>query len=315
MNFLFLIDPLETVVAEKDTSFMLMEAAHRRGHKIFYLPNGGMSSDRNNFSFRATPVVPQRKKALPFDVEPECLLPAEKVDVIFVRNDPPFNERYLVNTWILDRLPKRIVVVNRSSSIRTVNEKLWCTQFADLMPRTLISSHRAELDAFLREERTVVVKPTNGHGGRAIFILSEGDVNTSVTLETLTSKYTEEILMQAYIPEAQEGDKRVLLLNGEPLGAMLRLHGPDDHRNNLFTGATAKPSEITDADLKIVNVLKPHLKELGLYFVGIDILGGKLIEVNVTSPTCLQELVKFSGEAHDASVIEFVEGLASVGVS
>ena len=155
----------------------------------------------------------------------------------------------------------------------------------------------------------MIVKPTNGFGGTGVFRVRHGDTNAGVIFETLSDHCAKELIVQAYVPAAEVGDKRIILLNGELLGAVLRVHGEDDHRNNFFAGGRPEPTVITDADRRIIETLSPHLKRLGLHFVGIDVIGDYLIEVNVTSPTCLQEINAIDGAHHERTVIEYVETL------
>ncbi len=309
MKFVFLMDALETVIFEKDTTYALMLGAKAAGHDVYYLPANGLTLLNGKIIFHVTRVVPQRIKTKMFLIKEKIDLPAEKVDAVFIRPDPPFNEEYLTHTWLLDCLPPHVVVVNKSSGIRTVNEKIWATQFTDFLPPTIISRNRTELLKFIVKEKDVIAKPTNGHGGHAVFRVKPKDTSANVILETLSEKYSKEIILQKYVPAAAKGDKRILLLNGEPLGAVLRLHAKDDHRNNFFSGGKALPTKITARDLQVIDVLRPHLRELGLYFVGIDMLGRHLTEVNVTSPTCLQEMNHFAGQHLENKVIAFVEGL------
>ncbi len=309
MKFVFLMDPLSTVIYEKDTTFALMLGAKERGHVVYFLPAEGISLKNGKIVFHATRVIPQRIKSKPFIIKQRMNLPAQQVDAVFIRTDPPFNEKYLMHTWLLDRLPSTVAVINSARGIRTVNEKIWATQFTNIVPQTLISSHRDELLSFIKQEKKVIAKPTNGHGGRSVFRINSGDSHTNVILETLSEKFTTEIILQQYIPAATKGDKRILLLNGDPLGAVLRLHAKDDHRNNFFSGGKALAAKINARDLQIINILRPYLRELGLYFVGIDMLGDYLTEVNVTSPTCLQEMNHLYGKKLEQEVIIFVENL------
>lgn len=307
MNFLFLMDPLEKVIFRKDTTLMLMVAAKRRGHRIFYLANGGIVFEENQFKFHVQEITPQLIEKKPFVYLGAQEITEKNVDVIFIRNDPPFDEQYLLNTWLLDQLPKNIFVVNNSSGIRSANEKLWALQFKNIIPPTFVGRDKEEMLKFIAKEKEIVAKPTDGHGGKGIFRIKKSDTNTNVILETLTQNWNKDIILQRYIPEAQRGDKRILLLNGEPLGAMLRVHAKDDHRNNLFSGGKPYPAKITANDLKIIRMLKPKLKVLGLYFVGIDIIGNYLMEVNVTSPTCLQEINRLYNCRLEDKIIKFAE--------
>ncbi len=309
MNFIFLMDPLETVIADKDTSFILMLGAYRKGHRVYYLSDGGMTLENGKINFHVVHVIPQIVPDKPFLIQEKILLSQDQVDAVFIRSDPPFDHQYLVNTWLLEKLPKRIPVINNPNGIRTVNEKIWAAQFSDIVPRTLVGRHRQDLLEFIKKEQDVIAKPTDNFGGRSVFRIHQGDQNTNVILETLTENWTKDIIVQHYILEAQNGDKRILLLNGEPLGAILRVHAADDYRNNLFAGGKAQPAVITDKDKHIIEVLKPHLIHLGLYLVGIDIIGDFLIEVNVTSPTCMQEMNGFYKQNLENQVIGFVEKL------
>jgi glutathione synthase len=214
-----------------------------------------------------------------------------------------------MNTWLLDRLPSHIPVMNAASGIRAVNEKVWVSQFTSLVPRTLISRDRSEMMRFIAREKNVIAKPTDAFGGQMVFLVKKGDSNINVILEALTQRGTKEIILQQYIPAAAKGDKRILLLNGEPLGAVLRVHAAGEHRNNFFAGGKPVAAKITARDKEIIAALKPHLIRMGLYFVGIDVIGDYLIEVNVTSPTCLQEINRLYKKRLEDKVIDFVEGL------
>ncbi len=309
MKFVFLMDPLETVNMEKDTTFILMCGADQRGHEVYFLHKGGMTLKNGSLNFHVIKVKPQKILHEPFVIDKSANLSENDISALFIRPDPPFNGQYLMATWLLEKLSTKIPVINSPRGIRTVNEKVWATQFTSLVPPTIVSCNRHDLQAFLKEEPNVIAKPTDGFGGQSVFHIHNNHSNTNVILETLTGGWEKEIIVQRYIPEATGGDKRILLLNGEPLGAVIRKHSEEDHRNNLFAGGTALKAEITKRDLEIIAVLKPELQKLGLYFVGIDIIGDYLIEVNVTSPTCLQEMNKLYNLTLEDKVIEFVEKL------
>jgi len=309
MNYVFLMDPLHTVKMEKDTSFILMLGAHARGHQVYFLPDGGITRDNGQLRFRVVEVTPQIDQNQPFIENKPTVLTEDNVDIVMIRSDPPFDEEYLLNTWLLDLLPDTIPVINTPSGIRTANEKIWAMQFTELIPPTLVARNRDDLLSFLAEEKDAVAKPTNGFGGQSVFRIKNGEKNTNVILETLTQDFKREIIVQKYVQESEQGDKRILLLDGEILGAVLRVHSEDDHRNNFFSGGEPQATEVTDREKEIVDVLKPHLKTLGLYFVGIDVLGDYLTEVNVTSPTCLQEMNRLYDVQLEQKVIEFSENL------
>lgn len=309
MNFIFLMNPLETVNVKKDTTLMLMLASHQKGHRVYFLPQGGIVLKDNRVFFQTTEVLPQYDQQKPFMKKKSTILSQGEVDCVFIRTDPPFDEQYLLDTWLLDRLPKSVVVINSPNGIRTVNEKLWVTQFSNLIASTLVSRQKTEILDFLDTHQEVVLKPTDGYGGQSIFYLRHGEKNNHVIIETLTQRGQRYVIAQQYVPEAQDGDKRILLLAGDLLGAVLRLHPQDDHRNNFFAGGKPLPAQITKRDQQIIRTLKPALKKLGLYLVGIDIIGEYLIEVNVTSPTCLQEINRLYDTHLEMKVVAFAEGL------
>ncbi|MEM7127170.1 MAG: glutathione synthase [Chloroflexota bacterium] len=310
MKFLFLMDPPVTVNIKKDTSFAFMEGATERGHETYYVPKGGITLNQGSVQFRATLATPQRVTEKPFILGKETILRDEDVDVLFIRPDPPFDAEYLMNTWLLDQARDRgIVVVNDPSGVRTVNEKVWATQFTQIIPKTVVTRHKSDFNDFLEAEGEVIIKPTDGHGGAGVFRIRQGDLNRNVTFETLTKNEQSEVIVQQYLSDASVGDKRILLLNGELLGAVLRVHSEDDHRNNFFAGGHPEATTVTNREIEIIETLAPHLRRLGLYFVGIDVIGERLVEVNVTSPTGIQEASHFAGTRLDDKVIAFAEGL------
>lgn len=308
MNFVFLVDTYERWDINKDTSFCFMLGAVRRGHNVYILNEGGITRKNGRILMCVNQVQPQMNPAEPFGPVQRQILSEDRIDAVFIRTDPPFDETYLMQTWLLDLLPKHIPVINEPAGLRDCNEKIWATQFPELMPPTLVSVQQNEILDFIHENELVVAKPVNGFGGKDIVRLSSTNY-VEENLTKLTRKWTQEIIVQKYIPEAEHGDKRILLLNGEPLGAVLRVHGPDDFRNNFMAGGSAHPTEITLHELDICQTLKPHLQEKGLYFVGIDVIGPYLTEVNVTSPTCLQEINKLNGVHLEDQVLDFAEKL------
>lgn len=307
MNFVFLMDPLDTVDVKKDTTFALMEGAARKKHKSFYLDKSGIFIKNGKVYFRVIPVTPDKKLTPPFKVRKEEILKSEDVDVIFIRTNPPFDGDYLLKTWLFDLLPSKVKFLNSPSGIRTVNEKLWLLRFKDIVPPTLISRKMCDFKSFVDGHKEVIAKPTDGFGGMNVFYLSRGHKNNNVILESLSARGEKDIILQKYIPESKKGDKRILLLNGDYLGAVLRVHSKEDHRNNFLAGGKPVKTRITGNDEKIIDILKPYLRQLGLYFVGIDIIGSYLTEVNVTSPTCLVEMNRLHNTKLEDKVINFVE--------
>lgn len=309
MNFLFLMDPLETVNVDKDTTLMFMLESARRKHKVYYLSNNGISRKNGQTLFDVVQVVPSKNRSQTFQKIKCDVLSEDHVDAVFIRTDPPFDDQYLINTFLLDLVSPNVTVINDPRAVRTVNEKIWGSQFEHFVPPTLISSQKHQLLKFINEQKNIIAKPTHGHGGKGVFHLKQGDTNINVALELLSNNFKQHIILQKYIPQSKIGDKRILLLNGEPLGAIMRVHSRGEHRNNLFAGGSVAKAKITTRDKKIIDTLRPHLVEMGLYFVGIDILGDYLIEVNVTSPTCLQETNRLYNLTLERDVIDFVEKL------
>ncbi|WDE96097.1 glutathione synthase [Lentisphaera profundi] len=320
MRFVFLMDPIESVKARTDTSFIFMLGAQRAQHEVWFCATRNISilDGKVHMSAERLKVIePQGLYDLdgtenpqgPFEVlESRTLIDCE-IDAVFIRTDPPFDSGYLMNTWMLDHLPDTTAIINSPQAIRDVNEKIWCAKFTEFTPRTLITSNMDLYLKFLTEEKQVIVKPCDGFGGLGIFRIEEGKANVRVAFETLSNRGQEEVIVQAYVKEASLGDKRILLLNGEILGAVLRVHGADDHRNNFYAGGSAIACEITEREQEICDALKPWLQEKGLYFTGIDFLGDKLTEVNVTSPTCLQEMNRLYDLKLEDKVVAFVENL------
>jgi len=236
MNFLFLMDPPEAIIPYKDTSLALMRGAMRKGHTVYYLPLGGITLNQGRATFEVEKLKVSEDNETPLIQEAFLKLSEQDVDVIFVRTDPPFDEDYLNHTWLLERLDPRIRIVNNPVGIRTVNEKIWATQFVDIVPPTLITRNKDEFFEFFKQFEQVVVKPTNSYGGMGIFLLNKNDSNASVAFEMISDYGMEDVLVQMFVPASKQGDKRILLLNGEPLGAVLRVHPEGEHRNNFFAG-------------------------------------------------------------------------------
>ena len=306
MNVLFLMKPLEIINPQKDTSLLFMQAAQRLGHAIYYLAQGGVSITPEGLRFNVRALRCTESLNQPFEYLEDTVLNDSEVDAVFVRTDPPFDDAYLHDMWLLDRLPDRVRCINSAHGIKTVNEKIWLTQFRQLIPKTWITTSRTYLEEVLDKEGSLILKPTQGFGGRSIYHLKAVDINRAVILDALFEHGY--VIAQEVLSEATKGDKRILLCDGEPLGAILRVHPEHDHRNNLDAGGHAEKAVITARDREIIAQLKPHLISLGLRFVGIDIIGDYLIEVNVTSPTCLQELNHLESQRFEDSCMRVFLG-------
>ncbi len=307
MKFAFLMDPLESVKAYKDTTYFLMLAARERGHSVFYFGAGSMKANNETVSAVVSEVDVHTTIEKPFTVLKFDELDLACMDAILIRTDPPFDRGYLYSTLLLDLLRSNTVVVNSPTGIRNWNEKLAAMFYPDLTPYTLISNSKREILECAEQMGRLTLKPIDGHGGKGIVFLEVDDPEADEKIEQITMSGKHWVLAQQYLSAAVDGDKRILLVNGDPIGAILRVHAEGVELNNLDQGAVAQPSELSERDLEICKAIKPGLLEQGIFFCGIDIIGGMLMEVNVTSPTGLQELCRFSGSPFHHEIIHQLE--------
>ena len=307
MKIAFLMNPLETVKAYKDTSYYLMLAAWERGNEVFYFNHRSMQAGNECVTAQVIKLKVHASVERPFTVLESSIVDLSDMDAIFVRTDPPFDRSYLYSTLMLDLVGSPTVVVNRPSGIRNWNEKLAALVFPELTPATLVSNDRDTILEFLAGHDRVTLKPIDGHGGKGIVFLEENDLDGDRKITDITRNASHWVIAQEYLPDAVNGDKRILLVDGDPIGAVLRIHAEGQELNNLDQGAEAVPAELDDRDKEVCAAMKADLIEQGIFFCGIDMIGGKLIEVNVTSPTCLQELCRFSGIHHHHNIIEQLE--------
>ena len=243
-----------------------------------------------------------------FHIEPKKDESLGFFDVVWMRKDPPFNMDYIFSTYMLDLVPEHTLVLNDPRSIRNANEKMFALEFPQFCPRSLITREIQRAREFAKKEAgKVVIKPWDGNGGRGVLVSQYDDPNFRSMLEILTEEERQYIIVQQYIPEVVEGDKRIILIDGEPVGWMARIPQPGDHRGNMHVGATVEFFTLTDKDKEICDALSPRLKELGLLFVGIDIIGEYLTEINVTSPTGIQEINPMMGISIEALITDAVE--------
>ncbi len=307
MRFLFVMDPAESMSPDKDTTFAFLRGARALGHQSFHcLPE--------HVSLRGTDGFAQARPIAVSDVAPHLELGAVQrleltaCDAIFVRKDPPFDAAYLYLTQQLDLVKDRVLVVNDPTGIRDANEKLFAFQFPEHTPRTLVSASPSEILEFVRDVGgSAVLKPLDGAGGSGVVTLSLDDRNARSLVDIWTQEGSRLSIVQEYQAAVRVGDKRVLLLEGRPLGAILRVPREDDVRANIHAGAAVQPSELTQPETDLVAAIGPRLVARGLYFVGLDLIGEKLIEVNVTSPTGIQELARFLGRPVEQEVIRWAE--------
>ena len=309
MRFVFVMDPVSTVIVDEDTSFALMLEAQARGHHIDHCLASDVGLRGRRVVGRVRRATMQLDPAKPITLaEPEDIDLAD-VDAVFIRKDPPFTDAYLWLTLVLDHLEGRTLVVNSPRGLREANEKLYAHHFPEIVPPTIMTSHKDEILRFVNDVGgKAVIKPIDGHGGEGVFLLSQGDKNVNGLIEAVTQLGRRNAIVQALIPEIyDEGDKRILLVDGELLGVVGRVPSKGDLRSNVHVGGSAAPAEMSDADRKIVETIRPRLVADRLFFVGLDVIGGKLIEVNVTSPTLIQQMSRLCGANLSVKVIDRLE--------
>jgi len=312
MRFVFVMDPVDIVLVDEDTSFALMLEAQSRGHRVDHCLPRDLFLDRGELFARARPATMRRDKHGPIALGDTEDVPLGSVDAILVRKDPPFDDVYLWTTLLLERVRGRTFTLNDPRGLRDANEKLYTCGFRELMPDTLVSNDKVRIKEFVsRVGGRAVIKPLDGAGGAGVMQLVAGDLNINAIIEGATYYGRRIAMVQAFIPEVKQGDKRILLLEGEPLGAILRVPRADELRSNIHVGGTVEHTTLDDRDHAIVSALRPHLVRDGLWFVGLDVIGGKLTEINVTSPTGIQQMERLGGEKLSARVIEWIERRAS----
>jgi glutathione synthase len=309
LRFAFIMDPIQQVSIDKDTTFAFMLEAQARGHEIHYLELQDLFVARARAMGRTRRITVRREYGNHFTFQGETVEPLGTFDAIFMRKDPPFDIPYLHATHLLDLAQAEgAFIINDPAGLRAANEKLYALHFAEVIPPTLVSRSPQQLKAFLEElGGEMIIKPIDGHGGSGVFYVHRDDRNLNSLLETATRDGREAIIAQKYLPEIRQGDKRLIVLNGAPLGATLRVPRADEHRGNIHVGGSCIKTEVTARDREICRLLGPHLRHAGLYFVGLDIIGEYLTEVNVTSPTGVQEIDALNNVNLEAQVIDFVE--------
>jgi len=301
------MDPFETVDIDADSTFALAMEAKRRGHGLYhYLPQDMSLRDGRVYA-RMRPFEPQRDPAAPARFgEPE-VIDLATLDVVLMRQDPPFDMSYITATHLLEHVHPETLVVNDPVQVRNAPEKLFVTHFAELMPPTLISCDRDEIWAFRKEHMDIIIKPLFGNGGIGVFHVAPEDENLNALLEMFTGLYREPIIAQAYLPLVREGDKRIILIDGKAAGALNRVPAPGEARANLHVGAKALKAELTASDREICEAIGPTLSERGFIFVGIDVIGDRMTEINVTSPTGIQEIDRFDNVSLESDIWDAIE--------
>jgi glutathione synthase len=302
MRSLFVMDPLDTLDLSGDSTFMLMQASTGRNWPVCWCHPSMMWGEGGRAFARVQAVATTPEGFTPGAWSERALA---DFDLVWMRKDPPFDMGYIFSTYLLDLGGPRTLVLNRPAGLRTRNEKLFAAAFTDLTPPTLISRDLGRILAFAAAQPDrVVLKPWDGNGGRGVLVSRAGDPNLRSMIEVLSDEGRRYILAQRHLPAIAEGDKRILLVDGEPAGAVLRVPGATDHRGNLHVGATAHATTLTPREHEICARIGPTLREEGLLFVGIDVIGGWLTEINVTSPTGIQQVNRFDGVRVEESLLD-----------
>jgi glutathione synthase len=295
------MDPIEKIDISGDSTFALALEAQSRGHSLLYYGPRDLTFRDGLVTARARPLEVRNVRGDHFSLGDAAVHDLADADVVLMRQDPPFDMAYITATHILQRIHPRTLVVNDPFHVRNAPEKLFVTEFRDLMPPTLITSDRAEIRRFRAEHKDIILKPLYGNGGAGVFRVREGDENLGAMLEMFTAFYREPVIVQRYVPEVRKGDKRILLVDGEFAGAINRVPAEGEARSNMHVGGRPEATELTARETAICAAIGPELKSRGLIFAGIDVIGDYLTEINVTSPTGIWEVKRFGGP--DAAVM------------
>jgi glutathione synthase len=289
------MDHVSTINIAGDTTFALSLEAQRRGHKLFHYTPDRLSLRDGRAYARIEEMTLRDEKGRHFNLGEPARTDLSEMDVVLLRQDPPFDMNYITTTHILERIHPKTLVVNDPNWVRNSPEKIFVTEFPDLMPDTLITKDPAEVAAFRKEFGDIIVKPIYGNGGAGIFHIGDGDRNLGSLLELFGQMFREPFIVQRYLKDVRKGDKRIILIDGEPVGAINRVPAEHDARSNMHAGGRAEKTELTARERDICARIGPSLKERGFILVGIDVIGDYMTEINVTSPTGIREVKRFGG--------------------
>jgi glutathione synthase len=302
------MDPLASINIDGDSTFALMLEAQKRGHALFHYHVRDLSMrGKDNITAKAHPVTVRRERGNHYSFAPRETIDLAACDVVLMRQDPPFDMAYITATHVLEHIHPRTLVVNDPAHVRNAPEKLFVTHFPQLMPPTLITSDTAEIASFRAEFKDIIVKPLYGNGGAGVFRIKQDDENLSSLIEMFTASSREPLMVQRYEPAVRQGDKRIILIDGIAEGAINRVPAAGEARANMHVGGKAAKTELTKREHEICETIGPELKKRGLIFVGIDVIGEWLTEINVTSPTGIQEIGRFDGTDLAAKIWDAIE--------
>ncbi|WP_425989701.1 glutathione synthase [Afipia sp. DC4300-2b1] len=289
------MDPIARINIRGDSTFALLLEAQKRGHSLSYYTPEKLSLKGEQLVASVQPLTVRDQEGDHFTLGDAKRVDLESFDVILLRQDPPFDLAYITTTHFLERIHPKTLVVNNPASVRNAPEKIFVMEFADLMPPTLISRDKDEINAFRAEQGDVVMKPLYGHGGAAVFRITPNDMNFGSLYDMFSVTFREPWVIQRFLPEVKHGDKRIILVDGEFAGAVNRVPAADDLRSNMVRGGAAAATDLSPREREICERLKPALRERGLLFVGIDVIDGHLTEINVTSPTGIRAIARLGG--------------------
>ncbi|HEY8948673.1 MAG TPA: glutathione synthase [Rhizomicrobium sp.] len=301
------MDPIERIDIGGDSTFALALEAQARGHALLYYGPRDLTFRDGKVTARARPLQVRNTRGDHFTLGEASVVDLSTVDVVLMRQDPPFDMSYITATHLLERIHPKTLVVNDPAHVRNAPEKLFVTEFKGLMPPTLITSDRAEINTFRAEHKDIILKPLYGNGGAGVFRVKDGDENLGSMLEMFTAFYREPVIVQRYVPEVRKGDKRIILVDGEVAGAINRVPAEGEARSNMHVGGRPEATTLTKREEEICAALAPELKKRGLIFTGIDVIGDYLTEINVTSPTGIWEVKRFGGADIAALVWDAIE--------
>jgi glutathione synthase len=301
------MDPISQVNVKKDSSMAMMFEAQKRGYEIYYMEMKDLYLDQGQCRATAQKLKVFDDPEHWYELDEVNDIAVSELDAVLMRKDPPFDTEFIYATYMLERAEvEGTLIVNKPQSLRDCNEKLFTAWFAELTPRTLVTRNNDKIREFHQQEKDIIIKPLDGMGGASIFRIKENDANVGVILETLTNHGNQYAMVQEFMPEIKDGDKRILIVNGEPMPYCLaRIPAQGETRGNLAAGGRGEARPLSATDKLIAETIAPELKKRGLYFVGLDVIGDKVTEINVTSPTCIREIeaaypINISGKLMDA---------------
>lgn len=301
------MDPIESVDINTDSSFILALEAQERGYTVFHYQPKNLAFMDGLVTARARPMTLRRKQGNHFSFGETEIVNLSETDVVLMRQDPPFDMGYITATHLLDYIHPKTLVVNDPTSVRNAPEKLFATLFPNLLPPTLITSDVEKIKNFRDEYKDIIIKPLYGNGGAGVFHLPPGDENLNAFLEMFAERSNEPIMVQTYLSDIKKGDKRIILIDGKAVGAINRMPPKGDVRANMHAGGEPLKTTLTNRDIEICEIIGPELKRLGLIFTGIDVIGDYLTEINVTSPTGLQEINRFDNVKLESQLWDAIE--------